>query len=99
MDPYQIVIQPVITEKSSKGNTEGKYTFLVNKRATKIDIKRALKQMYKVDISDVNIITVKKKTRLSKRGREITKRSQLKKATITTKGRKNIDINKFPKEK
>lgn len=99
MDPYQVVIQPVTTEKSSQGNTEGKYIFLVNKRATKIDIKKAIKQMYKVDISDVNIITVKKKTRLAKNRRKITKRAQLKKAIITTKGKKNIDINKFPKEK
>ena len=42
-----IIIAPVVTEKSSDGIQEGKYTFKVNKKATKIDIKRAVEKLYK----------------------------------------------------
>lgn len=41
-----IIIAPIVTEKSSDGIAEGKYTFKVNKKATKIDIKNAVEKLF-----------------------------------------------------
>ena len=46
-----IILAPVVTEKSSDGIQEGKYTFKVNKKATKIDIKRAVEKLFEVKVS------------------------------------------------
>ena len=56
-----IIIRPVITEKSSFAINEGKYTFEVNKKATKIDIKHAVEKLFEVKVLDVTTINVKGK--------------------------------------
>ena len=48
MRPEEIIIAPVITEKSNDGLNEGKYTFEVNRKATKIDIKNAVEKLFNV---------------------------------------------------
>ena len=45
-----IIIAPVVTEKSSGEIQDGKYTFKVNKKATKIDIKRAVEKLFNVKV-------------------------------------------------
>ena len=61
MRPEDIIIRPIITEKSNDGLQEGKYTFEVNKKATKIDIARAVEKLFEVKVLKVNTITVKGK--------------------------------------
>ena len=61
MRPEDIIIKPIITEKSNDGIQEGKYTFKVNKKATKIDIARAVEKLFEVKVINVNTITVKGK--------------------------------------
>ena len=56
-----IIIAPIVTEKSSDGIAEGKYTFKVNKKATKIDIKNAVEKLFEVKVLKVNTISVKGK--------------------------------------
>ena len=56
-----IIIEPVITEKSNYLLQEGKYTFKVNKKATKVDIARAVEKLFEVKVLNVNTITVKGK--------------------------------------
>ena len=46
MMPEDIIIEPIITEKSNDGLQEGKYTFKVNKKATKVDIARAVEKLF-----------------------------------------------------
>ena len=102
-----IIIAPVVTEKSSDGVQEGKYTFKVNKKATKIDIKRAVEKLFEVKVLDVNTITVKGKEK--RVGRNVGKTSDWKKAIVTidtnaseksylTKGGKEVKVSKKYKD-
>ena len=98
-----IIIAPVVTEKSSDGIAEGKYTFKVNKKATKIDIKRAVEKLFEVKVLNVNTMTVKGKEK--RVGRNVGKTSDWKKAIVTidtevgeksylTKGGKEVKVTK-----
>ena len=102
-----IIIAPVVTEKSSGEIGEGKYTFKVNKKATKIDIKRAVEKLFEVKVLNVNTITVKGKEK--RVGRNVGKTSDWKKAIVTidtnasektylAKGGKEVKVNKKYKD-
>ena len=81
----EIILGPVITEKSNDGLQEGKYTFKVNKKATKIDIKNAVEKLFEVKVLKVNTMNVNGK---KKRVRyQIGKTPDWKKAIVT------IDMN------
>ena len=51
MLPEDIIIKPIITEKSNVEMQAGKYTFEVNKKATKVDVKRAVEKLFNVKVS------------------------------------------------
>ena len=53
-----IILAPVVTEKSSTGIQDGKYTFKVAKNATKIQIKNAVEKLFEVRVLSVNTINV-----------------------------------------
>jgi large subunit ribosomal protein L23 len=62
MDPHQVIIRPVISEKSyTLIETEGQYTFHVDKRANKNQIKRAIETAFEVKVAKVNTSNVKSK--------------------------------------
>lgn len=44
----EVIIKPIITERSSDGLQEGKYTFKVNKKATKVEIAKAIEKLLKL---------------------------------------------------
>lgn len=90
-----VLIAPVVTEKSSNAQTKSKYTFRVNANANKVEIAKAVSKVYGVDVTSVNIIPVQKKQRLVGRGKVMTKRSASKKAIVTIKAKQNIDFNKL----
>ena len=81
MRPEDIIIAPIITEKSNDGLNEGKYTFEVNPKATKIDIKNAVEKLFEVKVLKVNTMTVKGKTK--RVGYHVGKTSDWKKAIVT----------------
>jgi len=57
MDPYKVIIKPVVTEKAvAMIENENKLTFIVDKRATKADIKRAVEAMFDVKVEKVNTL-------------------------------------------
>ncbi len=89
MLPEEIIIRPVITEKSNDEMQSGKYTFEVNKKATKVDIAKAVEKIFEVKVLNVNTMIVKGKVKRVryKEG----KTSDWKKAIVT------IDTN--PSEK
>ena len=89
MKAEEIVIAPVITEKSNMDMQQGKYTFKVNKDATKVDIASAVEKLFEVKVLKVNTITVKGKNK--RVGKYEGKTSDWKKAIVT------IDTN--PEEK
>ncbi len=81
MRPEDIIIKPIITEKSNDGLQDGKYTFKVNKKATKVDIARAVETLFEVKVINVNTITVKGKEK--RVGAHTGKTSDWKKAIVT----------------
>ena len=81
MLPEEIIIAPVVTEKSNDQLQEGKYTFKVNKKATKVEIAKAVEKLFEVKVLNVNTITVRgKKKRV---GYHVGKTSDWKKAIVT----------------
>ena len=63
MLPDEIIVRPVITEKSNDEMQSGKYTFEVNKKATKVEIAKAVEKLFEVKVSNVNTMIVKGKTK------------------------------------
>lgn len=61
MRAEDIIIAPIITEKSSMDIQNGKYTFEVNKKATKVEIAKAVEKIFEVKVLKVNTMTVKGK--------------------------------------
>lgn len=57
----EVIIKPIVTERSSMGLQEGKYTFKVNKKATKVDIAKAVEKLFGVKVLKVNTVSVKGK--------------------------------------
>lgn len=83
MNPYKVIIEPVLTEKSVNQKEENKYFFKVNSEANKIEIKQAVEELFKVKVKSVRIINMKpKKVRV---GRFEGYRSGWKKAIVTLK--------------
>ena len=81
MKPEDIIIAPVITEKSNDELQQGKYTFRVNKKATKVDIANAVEKLFEVKVLKVNTMNVNgKKKRV---GYHVGKTSDWKKAIVT----------------
>ena len=81
MLPEEIIIKPIITEKSNDGLQEGKYTFKVNKKATKVDIAKAVEKLFDVKVLKVNTMNVNGK---KKRVRyQVGKTPDWKKAIVT----------------
>lgn len=91
MNAYEIIKAPIITEKSAHQIEEQNvYTFEVDRRANKIEIKNAIKEIFNVEVVSVNIINCKAKTK--RVGRYVGKTSQVKKAVIKLAEGSNIDI-------
>ncbi len=85
MEANEIIVRPLLTEKSYSGIQNKTYTFVVNKNANKIQIAKAVEEMFKVEVKKVNTIMVKghKKSQNTKQGRTIGKTSDYKKAIVT----------------
>jgi len=87
---YKVIIEPIITEKSVVLSEKGKYTFKVDKKATKNEIKKAIKKLFNVEATDVNIIKTKPKKMMRRRVEGV--KSGYKKAIVTLKKGQKIDI-------
>ena len=77
----EVIIKPIVTERSSIGLQEGKYTFKVNKKATKVDIAKAVEKLFGVKVLKVNTVSVKGKEKRVGAHRGFT--SDWKKAIVT----------------
>ena len=60
---YQILVSPVVTEKSTMGSTHNKLTFNVLLDATKPEIQKAVEELFKVKVKAVNTLRIKGKTK------------------------------------
>ncbi|HEY8450371.1 MAG TPA: 50S ribosomal protein L23 [Bacillota bacterium] len=81
--PYDVILRPVVTEKSMAQVADGKYTFVVDRRATKPEIRRAVEELFNVEVERVNTITMRGKVR--RMGRYVGRRPDWKKAIVTLK--------------
>ena len=88
-DPRDIILKPVVSEKSYGLIDEGKYTFLVDPRATKTEIKLAIEQIFDVKVDKVNTLNRTGKTRRTRFG--LGKRKDTKRAIVSLKSG-TIDI-------
>jgi large subunit ribosomal protein L23 len=82
-DPRDILLAPVVSEKSYGLLDEGKYTFLVDPRANKTEIKVAVEQVFGVKVASVNTINRQGKKRRTRVG--VGKRKDTKRAVVTLK--------------
>jgi large subunit ribosomal protein L23 len=88
-DPRDIIIAPVVSEKSYNLIDSGKYTFEVDPRSNKTEIKQAIEHIFKVEVASVNTLNRVGKARRTKFG--IGKRKDTKRAIVTLKSG-SIDI-------
>jgi large subunit ribosomal protein L23 len=78
---HDIIVRPIITEKSSRMMSQNKYTFEVLREANKIDIRRAVEEVFKVKVSSVHTIRVHSKPK--RMGRFLGRSRAWKKAIVT----------------
>ena len=81
----QIIVRPIVSEKSMDHTHRGKYTFEVHGEANKLQVKAAVEELFKVDVVGVNVLTTKakEKVRGRRRGRTIGWTSPWRKAVVT----------------
>jgi large subunit ribosomal protein L23 len=77
---YDVIIKPVITEKSMMGVAEKKYVFEVAKDANKIEIKKAIEEIFSVKVDSVNTMNVSGKVK--RMGVHVGKTASWKKAVV-----------------
>lgn len=89
-----ILKRPLVTEKVSALNEKGKYGFVVDANANKVEIKKAVEKQYGVNVEKVNTMNVmgKHKTRYTKTGILSGRRPSLKKAVVTLAQGEVIDF-------
>lgn len=97
METLYTLIKPVVTEKATALSAKFKYAFWVNRKATKIDIKRAIKEAYGVDVATVHIMNTPAKTRVARR-MIVDKRPKMRKAIVTIRGGKKLDVTTISKD-
>jgi len=85
-----IIIKPVVSEKSMENSVFNKYTFKVAKDANKIEIRNAIREIFKVTVESVNTISMRGKIR--RRGKYVGKTQDWKKAVVTIKEGEKIEI-------
>ena len=87
---FDKILSPVVTEKTTNLSSQNKVTFKVPKKANKINLKKNIEKIFKVNVTKINIINKQAKTKLT-RGRKV-KVSGYKKAIITLKKGQSIDL-------
>jgi len=96
MDLTRVIIGSVMTEKSERLKNANTFTVHVRPDATKIDVKKALKKYYDVEVESIRVMRVRGKTRAVGQGKELEKRHPMKKMLVTLgKKSKALDLSSF----
>ncbi len=91
MISYEIIRRPLITEKTTRQREQNnQFSFEVDRRANRVEIRRAVEQIFNVQVSDVRTVSVKGKVKM--RGRIAGKRRDWKKAIVTLMPGQRIDF-------
>lgn len=94
MNIAQVIKAPVQTEKSVRGEASGKYTFVVDQDATKVDVKQAIEQLFGAKVAKVNMIHSLPKYRLGRGRKLMQKRDAARKAIVTLKKGEKLNLTK-----
>lgn len=90
-DIYSIIRKPLITEKTTRlKESHNQYAFEVDRRANKIEIKRAVEQLFRVKVRQVNVSKVHGKVK--RLGKNVGRRSDWKKALVSLEEGQRIDF-------
>ena len=93
MNPYKMIIRPIDTEKTRYLASElGQYTFEVDRRANKVEVKRAIEAIYEVDVVAVNMMNMPAKANRRRGRRRTARRSPWKKAVVTVAGGQRLEV-------
>ena len=90
MNAHDILIKPVVSEKSTDLLQDNKYTFLVPIKVNKIQVRQAVEQIFKVKVQAVN--TIRMQGKVKRMGKHVGKRSDYKKAIVTLAPGNQIEI-------
>ena len=87
---YDKILSPILTEKSTNLSEQNKIIFKVPNGSNKVNLKKSIEKIFKVNVTKINIINKKTKTKIT-RGKKV-KVSGFKKAIVTIKKGQNIDL-------
>jgi large subunit ribosomal protein L23 len=89
-----VIVRPVISEKSMDQTQHGKYTFRVHADANKLQIKAAIEELFKVHVTGVNVLTTKphEKRRAAGRNRQLGYTTPWRKAVVTLASGEKIEF-------
>ena len=87
---YDKILSPMVTEKSTNLSEQNKIVFKVPREANKINLKKNIEKIFKVNVTKINIVNKQNRTKLA-RGRKV-KVKGYKKAIITLKKGQSIDL-------
>ncbi len=90
MDPSQVIIRPVVSEKTFVLAETGKYTFRVHQRAHKTQIRQAIEQLFDVNVVEIRTASVKSKPK--RRGHTSGRSREWKKAIVQVRAGQTIPI-------
>ena len=88
--PEDIIRKPYITEKSNAEIAQGKYTFVVDTKATKVEVKMAVEKLFGVKVLKVNTVNYEGKTK--RMGVHVGPRADWKKAIVSIPANQRIDL-------
>lgn len=89
-DPRDIILSPVVSEKSYGGVEDNRYTFFVDIRSKKTEIKKAIEEIFSVKVLKISTLNIKPKPK--NLGRSRGKSSKKKKAIVTLREKDKIDF-------
>jgi len=91
-DAEQVLVRPVVSEKSYALMEDGVYVFVVAPSATKIDVRRAVERAFGVRVKSVNTLNRKGKRRRNRKSNTVGSRPSTKRAVVTLAGGDKIDL-------
>jgi large subunit ribosomal protein L23 len=91
-DPHNVLVRPVVSEKSYSLMNDNVYVFVVDSSATKIDVRHAVEQAFGVRVSNVNTLNRKGKTKRNRKSNTMGHRPDTKRAIVTLHEGDSIDL-------
>ena len=92
MDLHQVILRPVVSEKSYGRLDDGVYTFVVHPRATKLQIRAAVEEIFNVHVAKVNTLNRSGKQRRNRRSNTVGRTAATKRAMVTLTGNDRIEL-------